>query len=176
MRENITLLMSPEDQLCLLLLRSELTAVERKQASELVSGPLQWPLLVNAPTRLTSLLCFTVASNSSASPDVPEVVRAELENFVSVNAIRNDLLARELARLLKLLSDAQIPAIPLKSTVLAETLYGDPALRVCADIDLLVPASNIRAAHNLIVSAGYTSHITQPFSLTCWSAMARTVS
>ena len=82
-----------------------------------------------------------------------------------MNAIRNELLAKELARLLQLLGDAKIPVIPLKSTILAETLYGDPALRVSADIDLLVPAANVIDAHNLILSSGYHSEITQPFFL-----------
>lgn len=74
-------------------------------------------------------------------------------------------IAKELARLLQVLDEAKIPVIPLKSTVLAEALYEDPALRVCADIDLLVPTQNIIAAHNLILSCGYRSQITQPFFL-----------
>ena len=39
------------------------------------------------------------------------------------------------------------------------------SLRVCADIDLLVPTQNIIDAHNLILSCGYQSQITQPFFL-----------
>lgn len=164
-RKDIISAMTPEDQLCLLLVRQELTPGVRRQVLELVSGPFHWPLLMERAYKADIAPLLYRNLEILDFPSVPDTVRTELENFVAVNAIRNDLLAKELARLLELLSDAKIPAIPLKSMVLAETLYGDAALRVCADIDVLVPVSSVLAAHNLIVTAGYASQITQPFFL-----------
>jgi hypothetical protein len=41
-------------------------------------------------------------------------------------------------------------------------LYGDPALRVCADIDVLVPTKNMAEAFHLVLSSGYQTEFTQP--------------
>ncbi len=157
--------MAPEDQLCLLLARRQLAPDVQKQILELVAGPVQWPLLVERAYEQAIAPLLYRALEILDFPAVPEPVRTELANYLAVNALRNQLLARELARLLQLLGDAKIPVIPLKSTVLAEALYEDPALRVCADIDLLVPTHHVIEAHNLILSSGYQSQITQPFLL-----------
>jgi len=157
--------LTSEDQLCLLLARSQLTPDVHKQISELIANSVQWQLLVEhayehqiAPLLHRSLEILDFHG-------VPETVRAELANCLAVNAIRNELLAKESAGLLQLLGDAKIPVIPLKSTVLAAALYEDPAHRVCADIDLLVPPQHVIDAHELILSLGYHSQITQPFFL-----------
>jgi hypothetical protein len=61
-----------------------------------------------------------------------------------------------------LLGDAGIPVIPLKGIALGESLYGDPALRVLTDIDVLVPTKNVAEAFHLLLSSGYESEFTQP--------------
>jgi hypothetical protein len=160
MRQDVTL----ENELCLLLLRRDLAAV-RKRTQELLASPLQWQVVLEKAYQYEIAPLLYRQLETLGFPRVPETIRTELENFVAVNAIRNDLLAKELARLLRLLVDAKIPVMPLKSTVLAETLYEDPAFRVCTDIDLLVPTNDVIAAHNLILSLGYHSQITQPFFL-----------
>jgi hypothetical protein len=156
--------MTPEDELCLLLSRRHLGAIQERTL-ELLASPLKWQTFLRRAYLydVAPLICHNLEVLDF--PNVPREVRTELSSFLAVNAIRNDLLAKELARLLQVLDEARIPAIPLKSTVLAEVLYEDPALRVCADIDLLVPRQNIINAHNLILSCGYQSQITQPFFL-----------
>ena len=61
---------------------------------------------------------------------VPEAVQSGLKSLYLANALRNQLLAEELARVLRLLGDAGIPVIPLKGVPLAQSLFGDPAARV----------------------------------------------
>lgn len=76
-------------------------------------------------------------------PGIPEQVRTELKGLYLANAIRDQLLAEELTRLVSLLGKAGIPVTPLKGVTLAQTLCGDPAARVCSDIDLLVPTNEV---------------------------------
>jgi hypothetical protein len=52
--------------------------------------------------------------------------------------------------------------MPLKGIALGESLYGDPALRVCADIDVLVPNKKVAEAFHLLLSSGYYAEFTQP--------------
>jgi hypothetical protein len=42
------------------------------------------------------------------------------------------------------------PLVPLQGVTLAQSLYGAAAARVCADIDILVPASNVLPARRVI--------------------------
>ena len=81
----------------------------------------------------------------------------QLQKLSRINAFRNTLLVEELIRVLKRLSDAGIPAIPLKGSALAQRLYGDPSLRVCVDLDILVPRSMVRRAFDLLRADGYAS-------------------
>jgi hypothetical protein len=62
---------------------------------------------------------------------------------------------RELQRLVPLLADADIPVLPFKGPVLSESLYGDPALRMFADLDMLVPRGHVPAAVELLARQGY---------------------
>jgi len=79
----------------------------------------------------------------------------QLGRLTKINAFRNALLAEELVRLLKLLDAAGIPAIPLKGPALAQELYGDPSVRVCVDLDILVSRSMVRRAFELLCRDGY---------------------
>jgi len=164
MREKKTTAMTPEDQLCLLLAR-QLSPEVRQQALDLLASPLRWPLVLEHAKRygITPLLYHALEALSFY--DVPDPVRTELANFFKVNAIRNELLAEEMARILRLLGDAGIPAMPLKGIALAESLYEDLALRVFEDIDVLVPTERMIEAFHLLVSSGYKPEFTQPFLL-----------
>jgi len=156
--------MTPEDQLCLLLARQPSPHV-RQQALELLASPLHWPLVLAHTRRygITPLLYHGI--ESLGFYNVPDPIRTELANFFKVNAIRNEILAEEMAGILRLLGDAGVPAMPLKGVALAESLYEDPALRVLEDIDVLVPAERITEAFHLIVSSGYKPEFTQAFLL-----------
>ena len=131
--------MTPEDELCLLLARGQLTSEGRARALELLSTPLRWPVIMErARSHQVYPLVYRSLSDLGFS-GVPEAVQSGLKSLYLANALRNQLLAEELARVLSLLGDAGIPVIPLKGVPLALSLFGDPAARVCGDIDILVP-------------------------------------
>jgi hypothetical protein len=73
--------------------------------------------------------------------------------------LRNDLLTAELARLLRSFGAEGIPVVPLKGPLLAELLYGDKGLRVCSDLDILVPRNRILAAYDQMVRLGYQATV-----------------
>lgn len=154
--------MEPEDQLCLLLARRELSGVVRKRTLELLASPMRWPRF-QAHTRKYDI-CPIIYQNleTLGFPGLPDPIRAELARIFGLNAIRTEAFGRETARILRLLGDAGIPAIPLKGIALAASLYHDPALRLCADIDILVPSKHVADAYHLIAAAGYESEFTQP--------------
>jgi hypothetical protein len=167
MREVMTSAMNaaltPEDQLCLLLARGQLPPELRNRVLEFLASPLQWPLLMERA--FSHQVCPLLYRNlrDLGFPGVPEMVQSELKGFYLANALRNQLLAEELARLLGLLGQAGIRVVPLKGVTLAQSLYGDAAARVCSDIDILVPASEVVRARRLILTHGYSSQFTEEF-------------
>jgi hypothetical protein len=65
------------------------------------------------------------------------------------------LLSGELGRLLKCFEGERIPVIPLKGLALGETLYRHPALRPCADLDLLIRREHLERVDDLLRHLGY---------------------
>lgn len=66
-------------------------------------------------------------------------------------------LSAELSRLAALFRQAEIPVIPVRGPLLAQLLYGVPAARPIADLDLLVKKADLRGAMDLLSGAGYES-------------------
>ena len=155
--------MTPEDQLCLLLARGHLTPDLQQRILELLASALQWPLVLErAYTHEVYPLLYRNL-RALGFPSVPDAVQAELKGAFLANAFHNQLLAEELARLLGLLGEAGIPVIPLKGVALAQSLYGDAALRICSDIDILVPPNAVPEALGLIRASGYRDDFREPF-------------
>ena len=155
--------MTPEDELCLLLARGQLTSEVRARALELLSTPLRWPVIMErARSHQVYPLVYRSLSDLGFS-GVHEAIQSGLRLQYLANALRNQLLAEELARVLSLLGDGGIPVIPLKGVPLALSLFGDPAARVCGDIDILVPPGDATRALELILASGYRAEIDHPY-------------
>jgi hypothetical protein len=155
--------MTREDQLCLLLARGQLSPAVRARIPELLATPLEWPRILERACshQVYPLLYRNLRDLGCAS--VPDAVQSELKGLYLANALRNQLLAEELARQLRLLGEAGIRVIPLKGVMLAQSLFGDLAARVCSDIDVLVPAGEAVQARRVILANGYSSQFTEEF-------------
>jgi Uncharacterised nucleotidyltransferase len=163
MHDNPSLSFNAEDSLCLLLARGQLTSDEQFRARELLSSPVDWSqVLEKAYVHEVYPLVYSNLRELGFS-GVPDAIRTELKCAYLANAIRNQLLSQELAHLLRQLSGARIPAIPLKGVSLAQSLYGDPGNRVSTDIDLLVPPPGLDRAIEIIRAAGYPDAFDDPF-------------
>jgi hypothetical protein len=92
---------------------------------------------------------------------VPPAPGEQLRDACRASAARNLLLFSELGKLLRATQAAGVPVIPLKGAFLAETVYGDIALRPMADLDLLVKPSDLPTAIEVLRQLGYESD--QPF-------------
>ena len=132
--------MSPEDELCLLLARAQLFSRGAGTGAQAAGEPVAMAAGPRTRQGVFEVIPLLYAGlRTLGFPGVPDPVRSELAKLFRINGIRNELLDRELARILRLFADAGVPVMPLKGVALAESLYGDPALRVCSDINVLVP-------------------------------------
>jgi len=154
--------LSPEDACVSLLARGTLPSALEARARALLGRPLAWPTVLRQARRhgVGPLLGRNLAR--LGWPGVPGDARAQLERGDRLNAARNALLVRELTELLGGCRDREVPVIPLKGPALAERLYGDPALRECWDLDLLVPPRATAAVRDLLAARGYAPAAESP--------------
>jgi hypothetical protein len=89
-------------------------------------------------------------------PDaIPKETLNQLKTFSLAIAGRNLLLTDELLKLLNLLRDQGIRALPFKGPTLAWAAYGNLSLRHFYDLDILLAKHDILNAKDALVSQGY---------------------
>ena len=92
---------------------------------------------------------------SKFSTRVPSLWLERMEKAARSNAIRALYLGNELARILDVFQSRKIAAIPYKGPVLAAQAYLDTALRQFDDLDIIVPQSELAAAHEAMLALEY---------------------
>jgi len=147
--------LAPEDQLCLLLARGTFPKDAQTQALDLLDTPLRWDIVLDRAR--THAIVPLVHRNLERLEfyRVPTPTRERFAGLTRVNAFRNILLREDLRHALQLLGAAALPVIPLKGVALAASLYGDSALRVSSDLDILVPHDAVARAFDLLLADGY---------------------
>jgi hypothetical protein len=133
---------------------------QEKRASlrSLLQSPLNWESLLNRAEQhgVTPILYQAVSSLGS---DAPPAGLALLKQRYEINLHRTLFLTRELIRILDHLDALAITVLPYKGVALAETLYGDMALRQAGDIDLLIPPQDLSRIKDALEELGYTPHL-----------------
>jgi Uncharacterised nucleotidyltransferase len=147
--------LTPEHRLLLLLARGRLPPPLAEEARSLLARPPRWERVLELATVHAVYPMVHRHLRALDPPGAPADFRASLDRLARINALRNTLLAEELSRALELLAGAGIAAAPLKGVALAESLYGDRALRVCADLDILVPRDAVPRAFDALLDGGY---------------------
>lgn len=87
--------------------------------------------------------------------DVPREIGHSLQEAYYQLAAANAVRFQELAKVLTTLSAAGIPVLVLKGALLAETVYGNLALRPMSDLDLLIPRERIHDIPQVLAPLGY---------------------
>ena len=87
--------------------------------------------------------------------ELPSHIRESLEQANQENIRRNLWFASELARILQHFENKNVRAIPYKGPVLAESVYGDLALRTFSDLDFLISPTDFDSARQALEELGY---------------------
>jgi hypothetical protein len=148
-----------EDRLCALLAQGFPTDAARHEMLDLLSDHIRCEQLFRRAEQHEVLPLVVKNWRSLGYPGVNSNWQERFEAAFRVNAFRNALLAEELATLLNDFHQQGIPVIPLKGLLLSQFLYGEESLRVCSDMDLLVPPGLVPAALRLFTSQGYRPEV-----------------
>ena len=93
-----------------------------------------------------------IEHSQGLNPDVERSLRSAYEN----NLKRGLWFAAELARIIRHLNGQQLPVLPFKGPVLAQSVYKDPGLRSFSDLDLLISSIDFERAKHALSEIGYT--------------------
>lgn len=116
---------------------------------------LDWDFLVRVASRNAVFpLAFTNllrAQPTLVPAEVASMVSAELKHRTETNMF----LTSQLFRIIKIFESAGIPLLPFKGALLSIQAYGDPALRMYGDLDVLVQPKHLDEAIHLLQKSGY---------------------
>jgi Uncharacterised nucleotidyltransferase len=117
------------------------------------TGDVDWEYLFQLARRHSIVPMVYVQLEKN--PSVPPQFLNKLKKHYVENSARNTLLTAELCRLINLLSDEGIEAIPYKGPVLGLFAYGDIALRRFVDLDVIVKKTDVPKAREILLAEGY---------------------
>jgi Uncharacterised nucleotidyltransferase len=146
----------PDARLLLLGARGRPEPAGDVELATLASDPVDWTALVALAIREgTAPLLHSHLARLGLLDRLPEVARRRLTDVVGGVWAANAVLARCWAQATTALRQAGVETLTLKGMALANTVYGEPALRPMADVDLLVREEDRAAAHAVLRSLGY---------------------
>jgi putative nucleotidyltransferase-like protein len=145
--------LSNENRLLLYCARTNIPEATLDQVKNLINLPLKWEEVLNSAFwyGITPLLYH----NLKGFQCIPQEVMDKLKEAYYGSMARNMYLYAELRRVLEAFHEKGVEVIVLKGAALAETIYGDIALRPMGDIDLLVKKENLSYAEKIMSESGY---------------------
>ncbi len=146
---------APEERLLCLAARVRLEPEDRRRLHALLAEGIDWARAV-ALARANKVLPLVYTTlREEAEAAVPSAVLEDLKSRFEANARFNLHLSTELVRVVRALHEAGARVLPLKGPVLAQTLYGNLALRQFSDLDVLTPRADYPRALASVMAMGY---------------------
>jgi hypothetical protein len=155
MKEPLDLQLTNEESL-LIICSMPADDAKARAFHDLAASAIDWELLISLAQKRSIFPLLYRRIIDSSTDTIPESALDTLRSLYHANSIGNYLIFREMMRIITLFRNEKIPVIPLKGPLLAHLAYGDIALRIFCDIDLLVPKPHLVKARDLLFSSGYS--------------------
>lgn len=157
--KNQSIKTSSEIELILCSVRTHLDSATTDRIKALVQEDIDWEdLLQTADTHGVIPLMYT-RLNSICPEAIPKSALNQMREMFHAIAQHNLFLTGELIKLLSLLKEQGIVAVPYKGPVLASFIYGNLALRQFGDLDIIVQPQDIFAVKKLLQDQGYRPNV-----------------
>ena len=148
-----------EDELLLYCARTNIDSETEKKILSLVQKNLNWEYLLKTALTHGLIPLFYSNINYICPENVPGYILDKLQSYFNENVCNNLLLAEELIKILKLLKNENIDAIPYKGPILAILAYRNVSFRQFGDLDIFIPQKNVQKAVKILNSNGYISQM-----------------
>jgi hypothetical protein len=127
---------------------------QQERIRQLIDAGPDWNRLVSL-ARHQGLCLFLQRSLLTVNKErVPATVIEQLTTLATSYRQRNLVLVAELLRVMAILEGAGIAVIPYKGPALAQSVYGDFALREFVDLDLIIKPADAIKARRALMTAG----------------------
>ena len=153
-------------QLILHLLHMRPNESTHQTVRQLVVSDVDWDLFFDLAIEHRVLPLLHQRIQSQYADIFPDDIQEDLAEEVFDNGVRNMALSQTLLEAIALLQEHGVPAMAFKGPTLAKRIYGDLALRMFSDLDILVPADRFLDATAILTGAGYESGIRELFLIT----------
>lgn len=131
---------------------------QQDEIRSLLKVPLNWNVLLALAETHGVLPLLREALEPVRTFVDPEIFK-QLASRHQTNIHKAMMLSRELIRIQGTLAEAGVEVMPYKGLALAETVYGDIALRQTGDIDLLIRPKDIARAREALRGLEYSPHV-----------------
>lgn len=155
--------LQPEVQLLLCCARTTLSTAHLEQIGPLVRWPLDWSWLAEIAER-HGLAPLLHGHLDAASDAVPRQFLEQLRTSVRQTQFQNLHLTGVLFRVFDLLEKEGIPVLTYKGPALAESLYGNLALRTFVDLDFLIRHDDVLRVHEMMTRNGFLADPSLPLA------------
>jgi hypothetical protein len=145
-----------EDELLLCCARTVAAPQVVGRLRELAPTEIDWEYLFLLARRHAIVPLLYIQLDRHASDLVPHEYLSNLRQHYRENSARNTVLTAELCRLITLLAESGIEAIPYKGPVLGLFAYDNVALRRFVDLDVIVKKTDVLKAREILLAEGYT--------------------
>ncbi len=146
---------SPEIELLLCCARVLIDTETASRIKSLAQKDIDWDYLVQISISHRVMPLLYKSLKTTCASNVPGNTLNQLRKYYFDNTARNLFLSGLLIKILALLKENKILAVPFKGPVLAESLYGDIALRQFEDLDILVDKHNVLKTRDRLAEMGY---------------------
>ena len=132
-----------------------------RKIEDLLHRDLDWGYIAQKTKDqgVTPLLYHNLSKTENGRDYIPDDILTRLKNLYYGSAANNILLYQRLSRVLAFLREENIKVIALKGAALAESVYGNPALRPMSDVDLLVRKEDLPRVNERLRLLGYTTEV-----------------
>ncbi len=146
-----------EDKLLLLCCRTEIGDKERTELTEIQIDKIDWGCFLEKAREegLSPVVFLMLPRIITHKNIIPSHVTDELKKDYYLSAKRNILTLNVLGNILDVFNKAGLKVIVLKGAALAETVYGNLALRSMSDVDLLVKKEDLYRINEQLNDLGY---------------------
>jgi len=127
--------------------------VERRKG--LVTTNFDWNRFVQL-AEMHRVLPLVYLSLSKLELQIPPEVESKLNQASLANSQASLALTRELIRIVNIFSEQNITVMQIKGPTLAQSVYGDLALRSAGDLDIVVKAPDEKSAIAILLANTYS--------------------
>jgi Uncharacterised nucleotidyltransferase len=146
---------SKEFELLLSCARTSINDECRYKIKDLLESGINWQHFVEMAVSHKLMPLVHTNLNTIARDAVPQEIREILRSLFQRNAQHNLFLTGELLKILALLEANGIVAVPYKGPVLANSVYGNLAMRQGGDLDIVVQLPDILKVKQLLLDLAY---------------------